>query len=49
MGAVVAALLGVALATLSAWRHHDLPLVGVGVVVMAVVGAGAIYVARRRP
>jgi hypothetical protein len=46
---VLITLAGVTLATLSAWRAHDMPLVVFGLVVLAVVGLGAIYLAARRP
>ena len=48
LGTVAIALVGVALATLSAWRNHDMALVGLGLAVIAAVGAGAVYVGTRR-
>jgi drug/metabolite transporter (DMT)-like permease len=48
-GAVALALLGVVLATWNAARHHDRALVVAGLVVLGMVGAGAIYVSCRRP
>jgi hypothetical protein len=48
-GRLYVALAGVGLATLSAAMAHDRALVVTGLVVMGIVGAGAVYVARRRP
>lgn len=47
-GAVALALLGVVLATLNAARHHDGALVVAGLVVIGMLGAGAIHVTGRR-
>ncbi|HEY3949605.1 hypothetical protein [Phenylobacterium sp.] len=46
---VYVALVGVALATLEAWRAHDRPLTVVGIVVLALAGGGVAYVLSRRP
>jgi hypothetical protein len=48
MAGVYIGLFGVALATLNAWRLHEIELARAGVLLFLVLGAGAIYVAARR-